>query len=248
MRRYEGKLLIKPSRAAIKKIKLRLATEMRALRGANAAAVLHTINPIVRGWAAYYRGAVSSATFAALDAYLWQLLFKWARHSHPGKPRHWVADRYFGQFHPERRDRWVFGNRENGASLHKFAWTKIVRHDLVKGFSSPDDPALTEYWAKRRRKADHESPLDRLRRKLLLEQDGRCAACGGLLLTDDRKPQSLESWEHWLTTARKETVIAAISFERYGPAHDQKLRPIHHSCRERATTAKAETCEPQRLA
>jgi hypothetical protein len=41
----------------------------------------------------------------------------------------------------------VFGNRDNGAYLLRFAWTKIVRHDLVKGAASPDDPALTEYWA-----------------------------------------------------------------------------------------------------
>jgi hypothetical protein len=29
----------------------------------------------------------------------------------------------------------------------KFAWTKIVRHQLVNGTASPDDPALADYWA-----------------------------------------------------------------------------------------------------
>src|SRR6266545_3743275 len=72
----------RPSRAAIKRVKHRLAVEVRALRGANAAAVLATINPIVRGWANYYRGAASSRIFAALDHYLWQLTYKWACHSH----------------------------------------------------------------------------------------------------------------------------------------------------------------------
>jgi Group II intron, maturase-specific domain len=52
-----GKLTIRPSKAAIKRVKHRLAVEMRALRGANAAAVLAKINPIVRGWANYYRGS-----------------------------------------------------------------------------------------------------------------------------------------------------------------------------------------------
>ncbi|CQR59421.1 hypothetical protein (plasmid) [Streptomyces leeuwenhoekii] len=41
-----------------------------------------------------------------------------------------------------RRDRWVFGNRNSGAFLPKFAWTGIVRHKLVKGGASMDDPAL----------------------------------------------------------------------------------------------------------
>lgn len=56
VRRHQGKLIIKPSKAAITRVTQRLAAEMRALRGANAAMVLATINPITRGWANYYRG------------------------------------------------------------------------------------------------------------------------------------------------------------------------------------------------
>src|SRR6476660_7340204 len=40
VRRYRGKLLIKPSKAAVKRIRARLTTEMRALRGHNAREVL----------------------------------------------------------------------------------------------------------------------------------------------------------------------------------------------------------------
>src|SRR6266568_4019621 len=53
IRRYGDKLLIKPSTAAIRCVRKRLAAEVKALRGANAAAVLRALNPIVRGWAAY---------------------------------------------------------------------------------------------------------------------------------------------------------------------------------------------------
>ncbi len=151
VRRYHGKLLIKPSTAAIRRIRERLRTEMRSLRGANAGAVLPTMNPIVRGWSAYYRTVVSSEVFTALDNYVWKLVYKWAKHSHPNKPRHWIVDRYFGRFNKTRQDRWVFGDRDSGAYLLKFSWTKIVRHQLVKSTASPDDPALTDYWARRRR-------------------------------------------------------------------------------------------------
>ncbi|HEV2345637.1 MAG TPA: group II intron reverse transcriptase/maturase [Actinocrinis sp.] len=234
VRRYGEKLLIKPSKDAVKRIKLRLATQMRALRGANAAAVLHTINPIVRGWAAYYRGVVSKATFSALDSYLWQLLYKWACFRHPGKPKRWISQRYFGQFHPARQDKWVFGDRETGAYLYKFAWTKIVRHTLVKGTSSPDDPALTEYWAKRRRKTEHESTTDRLRRRLLREQHGHCAACGGLLLPDDRQPQSPQDWERWFAAMRRR-IVQTIPLAAHGPPHARELRLVHDTCRKSTT-------------
>jgi RNA-directed DNA polymerase len=103
VRRYHGKLLIKPSTAALRRIRERLRAEMRSLRGANAGAVLRKINPIVRGWSAYYRTVVSSEIFTALDNYMWRLAYKWAKHSHPNKPKHWIVDKYFGRFNHTRR-------------------------------------------------------------------------------------------------------------------------------------------------
>ena len=67
VRRYRSKLLIKPSKAAIRRVRERLAVEMRRLRGSNADAVIATLNPIIRGWAAYYRSVVSSKVFHTLD-------------------------------------------------------------------------------------------------------------------------------------------------------------------------------------
>jgi RNA-directed DNA polymerase len=107
VRRYHGKLLIKPSTAAQRRIRERLSTEMVALRGGNAGSVLQKINPIVRGWSAYYRTVVSSEIFTALDNHMWKLAYKWAKHSHPNKPKHWVSSKYFGRFNKSRNDRWV---------------------------------------------------------------------------------------------------------------------------------------------
>ena len=150
VRHYRDKLLIKPSTAAVQRLRTRLSAEMKALRGANAAAVIARLNPIIRGWAAYYRSVVSSRAFAALDTHMWRLAYKWAKYSHSNKPTRWVIARYFGVFNKSRRDQWVFGDRDSGAYLTKFAWTKIVRHQLVSAGASPDDPALAEYWARRR--------------------------------------------------------------------------------------------------
>ena len=111
VRRHGDKLLIKPSKAAIRRIRERLRTELRSLRGANARTVIGRLNPIIRGWANYYRGVVSSRTFSALDDYVWRLTYKWVLFTHPNKPRAWIIPRYFGQFNQSRRDRWVFGDR-----------------------------------------------------------------------------------------------------------------------------------------
>jgi RNA-directed DNA polymerase len=94
VRRYRsGKLLIKPSKAAVKRIRVRLREENRALRGAEPLAVLRALNPVIRGWAAYYRTVVSTEVFSSLDAYLWQLTYRWALPRHPKKPRNWITSR-----------------------------------------------------------------------------------------------------------------------------------------------------------
>ncbi|MEU6745521.1 reverse transcriptase domain-containing protein [Spirillospora sp. NPDC046719] len=71
-----GKLLIKPDKAAVKRFRTRLRTEVRRLYGANAS-VIGKLNPVLRGWAAYYRTAVSKQTFASIDHTLWWTLTRW---------------------------------------------------------------------------------------------------------------------------------------------------------------------------
>jgi RNA-directed DNA polymerase len=235
VRRYHRKLLIKPSKTAVKRIRSRLSTEMRTLRGSNVPAVLARIVPIVRGWAAYYRGVVSKRIFATLDSHVWRLTYKWAKYSHANKPKTWITRRYFGRFNPARADRWVFGDRASGAHLPRFAWTKIVRHQLVSGRASPDDPALAQYWADRRRKAP--PPLDRTTLRLLQTQGGRCPLCGDTLLYADREPNCPREWEQWLTGIRK-----AISRHNLAATpdpdkpDDARIRLVHSACQRRSTT------------
>jgi RNA-directed DNA polymerase len=237
VRRQSGKLLIKPSKAAVKRIRQRLRIEMRSLRGANVAMVLQRLTPIVRGWATYYRSAVSSEVFAKLDTYLWRLTYKWAKFRHPKKPKYWIVKRYFGRFNKSRRDRWVFGDRFSGAYLVKFAWTNIVRHQMVTKGASPDDPALTEYWAARRRRAAP-PPLDNLSLRLLKVQRGTCPVCGDLLLYADHPPQSPREWEQWVRITGKALAKRHMTYQHDGSSDAGTIRLIHARCRPR-TPSKA---------
>jgi RNA-directed DNA polymerase len=242
LRRYRrsnqpAKLLITPSQEAVRRIRQRLANELRSLRGSNAATVIAELNPIIRGWAAFYRGVVSSKVFTALDNHMWRLVYRWACHSHPNKSKKWIARRYFGRFNKFRNDQWVFGDRDHVvndrgdvAYLVKFAWTPIVRHQLVAGRASPDDPDLADYWTTRRRKV--KPALDSYNLRLLAKQDGRCPLCGDHLLTPDQPPQSPHEWEQWwLGTARR--AIAADRLTHHGRAgtpDGNRTCLVHSSC------------------
>ena len=249
VRRYRGKLLIKPSKAAVKRIRARLTAEMKALRGHNAQMVLIRLNPIIRGWSAYYRHCVSARVFNELDDHMWKLTYKWAKFTHPHKGKRWIARRYFGAFNPSRRDRWVFGDRDSGAYLLKFAWTKITRHTLVKGWASPDDPALTGYWAARRRRGTTPAAT-RPRLRLLQQQRGRCPLCGDLLLHADQEPQHPDEWEQWITAVRKATRRQAITIDagpgtaRTGPPCSASSTPTADAASQTAPAVDQHFCSP----
>ncbi len=241
IRRYGTKLLVKPSKAAIKRFRKRLATEMRALRGANAMAVIARMSPIIRGWAAYYRSVVSSRVFNRLDAHMWTLLYKWATWTHPRKPKYWAVGRYFGKYHPDRQDKWVFGDRDSGAYLPKLAWTKIVRHRPVSGRASPDDPTLTDYWIQRRRRRS--LPLNPSTLRLLQAQNGRCQLCRGYLLHAAHEPTSPQQWEQWLAATRKAITNQYVVVQAEGGT-TRGYRLAHTRCYRRTTDESKETGSP----
>lgn len=235
VRRYaNGKLIIKPSAAAVQRFRKRLRAEMRGLRGGNAAMVIARLNPILRGWAAYYRTVVSKHVFTTTDSYLWWLTFKWAVRSHRNKPARWVTARYYGMFNTARSDRWVFGDRDSGAYLTKLAWTKIVRHQMVDGFASPDDPGRAGYWEQRKRR--RKPPIDRWGRIQLERQRGQCPLCGQLLLHADHEPQSPGEWEQWIKVVRSAIRRQAITADQRPATPDGPVasRLVHTHCARKA--------------
>jgi len=224
-------VIIRPSKDAVKRIRERLRTEVKELNGSNAAAVLRRLTPIVRGWATYYRGVVSSKIFQSLDTYIWKLTYKWARRSHPNKPKDWVVKRYFGTFNKSRADKWVFGDRLSGAYLYKFAWTPIVRHVMVKGAASMDDSTLQDYWTTRRRKKAPPA-MDKTSLHLAFRQQGLCPICGETLITGaEYEPDNPREWIEWFAAVAKKLHKHHFVFRREGGGNDwNNLRLVHADC------------------
>ncbi|MCX5056929.1 group II intron reverse transcriptase/maturase [Streptomyces sp. NBC_00452] len=231
IRRTCGSLIIKPSATACARLRERLRSEVKAMNGANAEALMQKLVPVVRGWAAYYRGVASSKTFNSLDNYMWRLTWSWARRRHPGKSRHWVAARYFDRFHSAREDRWVFGDRDSGAFLPKFSWTKIIRHYVVQGAASPDDPSLQDYWRERRRKKAA-PPMDKTSLVLAVRQKGLCPLCRQPLIAGaEYEPDSPREWINWFAASKKALHKHHFAYRRDGGSDERKnLRLVHSEC------------------
>ncbi len=177
------KPLIKPSRESVRKMREKLREEWAHVRGHNIDAVIGRLNPLIRGWANYFRSQVASDVFAGMDHFMLGREMRYVRRTHRRKSNSWRKARYWGKLHPKRNDRWVFGNTQTGAYLMKFKWFKIERHILVRGTASPDDPHLRGYWAARyaARAKDHTSSAQKLARN----QGYVCQGCGESLFNGE---------------------------------------------------------------
>ncbi|AFZ27573.1 Retron-type reverse transcriptase [Cylindrospermum stagnale PCC 7417] len=190
------KLLIKPSKKSVLNIRSKLRSEWLNCKGQPVDAVIKKLNPIIRGQANYFRIAVSSKIFNSLDHWLYEKQKMYAKRTHRNKSDSWRKAKYWGNLNLDRPfDRWVFGNKQTGAYMLKFAWFKIERHILIKGKSSPDDPKLRDYWIKRQ-EAKTKSELIKSRQKIAQRQQYVCPVCGESLLNDEelhlhhKKPKS----------------------------------------------------------
>lgn len=177
------KLLVTPSKKAVAERRQALRTAWLKLKGQNVPAVLGTLNPIIRGWANYYRPVVSTKVFTGMDSWMFKRAVRYIKHTHPTKSTEWCMTRYWGKLNPKVQDNWVFGDKRTGRFLLKFNWFKIVRHTLVQGTASPDDPSLREYWLTRQ-KVNH-LHLAASDVKIAENQDWACPVCGVHLMNGE---------------------------------------------------------------
>jgi RNA-directed DNA polymerase len=177
------KLLIKPSKESIQAIRKKLKDIWMKGKGTNVQGVLARLNPIIRGWANYFRTVVASEIFHQLDSWMFYRADRYAKWQHPKKPKYWRQRKYWGRLNLDRSDRWVFGDKATGGYLLKFGWFPIERHVLVKGTASPDDPQLKGYWEQRQ--AAKVKDLTFSKQKLAKRQKGRCLECGESLFNDE---------------------------------------------------------------
>jgi RNA-directed DNA polymerase len=177
------KLLIRPSKKSVQKIREKLRDKWVLLRSQNVKVVIKELNPVIRGWANYFRIGVAKEVFCLLDHWITEREIRYVKRMHPTKPRYWTQTKYFGRLNTERGDNWVFGDKQTGMFLQMFKWFPIERHALVQGNASPDDPSLRDYWAKRM--AAKAKDLVPSRQKIARKQKGLCLRCGESLFNGE---------------------------------------------------------------
>jgi RNA-directed DNA polymerase len=170
IRRFRRRLLTLPSKRNALKHIARIKGYLDRHQQAPAGQVIRDLNPVIRGWAAYYRHSVAKERFTYVDHRIWRLLWQWAKRRHPNKPRRWVRQRYF-----KPDGYWTF--YAGDAQLARTAATPIIRFEKVRGRSSPFDASLRSYWQARQQRRVAQQTYSLQRRQLLERQHYRCEFC-----------------------------------------------------------------------
>jgi RNA-directed DNA polymerase len=146
-----GKLLIRPSKEAIKSVKEKLKGIIDKHRGSQAAVLIRNLNPVITGWANYHRNACSKKTFYLLDRILWRNLWNWARRRHNNLSYRKIVSLLFMSI--GNRKWQFFGKFDDGKTilLRMFGYFRILRHKLINGNANPFDSDWNDYFDKRLR-------------------------------------------------------------------------------------------------
>lgn len=154
VRKYNGRLFIKPSNGAVKNFLARVRELIKKNATSKTEDLIRQLNPKIRGWANHFRHVVAKHTFRKIDHFIFEALWRWAKRRHPKKGRRWIKSNYF-RYH--RGDHWMFFAKTKDKEdpflyLHKARMTPIRRHVKIRADANPYDIAYRDYFDRRERK------------------------------------------------------------------------------------------------
>lgn len=175
------KTIITPSQEGIQRHRQALRRIVQKSQSLPQEQLIDQLNPVIHGWALYYRTVVAKEAFADCDYHLGTLLWQKMTRKHPKKNAGWIKGKYWRRIEGKAL---TYATPEGPEQrvLRRHAAISIQRHTKVKGKASPYDGNLL-YWAKRLK----EHPLTKSTLgKLLQKQQGKCKWCGLLFREEDQ--------------------------------------------------------------
>lgn len=156
LRKYKGKLLIKPSKKAIHRFLKKIRLLFKSRKTAEAYQLIGELNPKIRGWANYYRHVVAKKAFNYVDNGIYHCISRWTKRRHNNKNMAWIRKKYF---HRKGLSNWVFFgtfiNKEGLKVEHNLVKASnivIKRHVKIRKEARLYDPNFFDYFSRREKK------------------------------------------------------------------------------------------------
>lgn len=157
VRKYNGTLLIKPSKKSQKRFTDKLhEVVLTKGKASSQQELIEKLNPIIKGWGNYYSHVVSKEVFCRCDHILINQLKRWSYRRHTDKSRKWIRKKYFIR---KGGRNWIFGFEyvcgeiKDKFTLQQLTEIPIKRHTKIRCEANPFDPSWDEYFERRKLKS-----------------------------------------------------------------------------------------------
>ena len=191
IRKYNGKLLIRPCKSAVKSFLGKVRDIIKSSKSIKQEILIRRLNPVIRGWVNNQRYVVSSKVFSTVDYEIYKCLWQWAKRRHKKKSRKWIARKYW---HDIDSRQWTFSvPYENQGTEGKPLYckleyatdTKIIRFKKIVAEANPFDEYWTDYFEEREGEKLLNSTTGREKLLTIWRRQGRrCPVCGDLITSE----------------------------------------------------------------
>ena len=191
IRKYNGKLLIKPCKSAVKSFLGKVRDIIKSSKSIKQEILIRRLNPVIRGWVNNQRYVVSSKVFSTVDYEIYKCLWQWAKRRHKKKSRKWIAKKYW---HDIDSRQWTFSvPYENQGTEGKPLYckleyatdTKIIQFKKIVAEANPFDEYWTDYFEEREGEKLLNSTKGREKLLTIWRRQGRrCPVCGDLITSE----------------------------------------------------------------
>ena len=191
IRKYNGKLLIKPCKSAVRSFLGKVRDIIKSSKSIKQEILIRRLNPVIRGWVNNQRYVVSSKVFSTVDYEIYKCLWQWAKRRHKKKSRKWIAKKYW---HDIDSRQWTFSvPYENQGTEGKPLYckleyatdTKIIRFKKIVAEANPFDEYWTDYFEEREGEKLLNSTKGREKLLTIWRRQGRCCPVCGDRITSE---------------------------------------------------------------
>ena len=127
-----------PSKTSLAEVKAKVRVLTQGNTNQTLANLLQRVNPVLRGWANYFRHGVSARTFDYLNSWSWWRVVNWLRHKHRRANWKWLRRHYLPGWRPTDGETTMFNPTAIPITRYRYRGTRIP-----SPWTRNDQPAIS---------------------------------------------------------------------------------------------------------
>jgi RNA-directed DNA polymerase len=145
-RKYSNKkIIVKPTKSGIQSFKDKIKEIFKKYNSSSLTMLISKLNPLLRGWANYYRFVNSKVIFSKLDTYIWRKSLNWMKRIHQRRETIKYYKQYFKPFPNYKSDVLSDGK----LFVYRLSSLPLKEFIKIKSEANPYDKSFDKYFINR---------------------------------------------------------------------------------------------------